>query len=206
MQSIQNQLISRIYGRGRGWVFTQNDFKAIGSREAVDIALFRLNKKNTIRKATRGVYYYPEIGKLLGKELPPDTDQIARAIARRYSWRIQITGMSALNYFGLTTQVQGRITYLSDGPGRKFEFAGFSIQFRKTALKESGFRLRETGLMVQAIKALGEERIDEAVISAIKDKINPVLFNTILKESQSVAQWVYDVVKRICIKEEVCEK
>lgn len=206
MQSIQNKIVSRIYGKGRGWAFTQNDFKKIASRNAIDIAFYRLNKRNTIGRVARGVYYYPEVGKLLDREMPPDTDQVARAIARRYSWRIQITGMSALNYFGLTTQVQGRITYLSDGPNRKFEFAGCSIQFKKTALKESGFKLRETGLIVQAIKALGEERINMDVISAIRDKINPVLFNTILNESQSVTQWIYDVVKEVCRKEEVCEK
>jgi len=73
-------------------------------------------------------------------------------------------------------------------------------------LKESGFKLRETGLIVQAIKALGEERINQDVISAIRDKINPVLFNTILNESQAVTQWIYDVVKEVCRKEEVCEK
>jgi len=203
MQTIENKIVSRIYGKGRGWAFTQNDFKDIASRSAIDITLHRLNKKDTIRRATRGVYYYPEIGKLLGKKMPPNSDQVARAIARKYSWRIQITGMSALNYFGLTTQVQGRITYLSDGPSKKYEFAGQTIQFKKTALKELSFKLRETGLIVQAIKAIGEKRINQDTILVIRSKINPVKFNTILNESQSVTQWIYDVIKEICKREEI---
>ena len=80
MQSIENKIISRIYGKGRGWVFTQIDFVDIASRNAIDIALYRLNKKNSISRVIRGVYYYPEIRNLLGREMPPDSDTVARVI------------------------------------------------------------------------------------------------------------------------------
>jgi len=201
MQSIENKIISKIYGKGRGWAFTQNDFKDIASRNAIDIALHRLNKRNTIRRALRGVYYYPEIGKLLGREMPPDTDQIARAIARKHSWRIQITGMSALNYFGLTTQVQGRVTYLSDGPTKEYDAGGYTIAFKNTSLKESGFKHRETGLIVQAIKSLGKENITEDVLFSIREKIPSSLYPAIIRESKAVAQWIYDTVRVLCEEE-----
>ncbi|MCD6589100.1 MAG: hypothetical protein J7K88_11180 [Candidatus Fermentibacteraceae bacterium] len=198
MQSIEDKIISRIYGRGRGWAFTQNDFKDIAGRSAIDIALYRLHNKDTIRRAIRGVYYYPSIGKLLGKKLPPDTDQIARAIARKFSWRIQITGMSALNYFGLSTQVPGKVTYLSDGPTREYNFTGQSIVFRHTSLKESAFKHRETGLIVQAIKTLGRKRITSEVIYQIRIRTKPSMLKAILKDAQPVSQWILDAIKEIC--------
>ncbi|GEM_PF-3596211 len=34
MQSIDNKVVSRIYGKHRGWVFTPNHFLDLGSRTA----------------------------------------------------------------------------------------------------------------------------------------------------------------------------
>ena len=46
---------------------------------------------------------------------------MAHALARKFNWRIQPSGDAALNLLGLSTQVQGRWIYLSDGPGRELE-------------------------------------------------------------------------------------
>ena len=53
MQSIKNKVIARIYGKGRGWVFTQSDFGDISNRDGIDtvtignIAEVRLSKYPT---------------------------------------------------------------------------------------------------------------------------------------------------------------
>jgi hypothetical protein len=39
MEYIENKIISRIYGHGRGWVFTPNDFIDCGGRSAIDIVM-----------------------------------------------------------------------------------------------------------------------------------------------------------------------
>ncbi len=49
-QSISRYIISRIYGRGRGSVFTPNDFIDLGSRDAIDQSLHRLTELGTIRR------------------------------------------------------------------------------------------------------------------------------------------------------------
>ena len=54
MQSIEDKVLSRIYGKGRGWAFFQKDFSDIGSRSSLDIALYRLVDKGTVRRAMRG--------------------------------------------------------------------------------------------------------------------------------------------------------
>ena len=58
-QSIDNMILSRIYGRHRGWVFTPMQFLDLGSRMAVDQTLGRLTKAGIIRRLTRGLYDYP---------------------------------------------------------------------------------------------------------------------------------------------------
>ncbi len=36
MQSIENKVISRIYGRSRGWAFTKADFSSDFKRASID--------------------------------------------------------------------------------------------------------------------------------------------------------------------------
>jgi len=97
MQSIENKVINRIYGNGRGWAFFKNDFVDLGSANAVDLALHRLLRKGKIRRVIRGVYDYPKYSKLLEQNLSPDIDQVAQALARKFGWKIQISGNAALN-------------------------------------------------------------------------------------------------------------
>ncbi|MGH7250196.1 MAG: hypothetical protein ACREGC_04425 [Minisyncoccia bacterium] len=51
MKTIDSRLKSRVYGSGRGSVFTPSDFLDIGVRDAVDQALSRL-AANTTRSIT----------------------------------------------------------------------------------------------------------------------------------------------------------
>src|SRR6266566_1541162 len=66
MQSIDNKLLSRVYGAGKGSVFTQGVFLDLGSRAAVDKALSRLAQKGTLRRLARGLYDNPKTHPDLG--------------------------------------------------------------------------------------------------------------------------------------------
>ena len=48
MESITEKVFSRIYGHGRGWVFSQIDFFDLGSKNAIDTIVSRSTKKGTI--------------------------------------------------------------------------------------------------------------------------------------------------------------
>jgi predicted transcriptional regulator of viral defense system len=56
MQSIENNMFKKISGHGKGWAFSPKDVSPLASREAVDRALHRLEKKGTIRRVLRGLY------------------------------------------------------------------------------------------------------------------------------------------------------
>lgn len=113
-------MLSRIYGNGRGWAFSQADFADLGSRSAVDSTLHRREKERLIRRVLRGIYDYPRFSTLLEKQIDPDVDKVAHALARKFAWRIQPDGATAQNLLGLSTQVPARVVYLSDGPARTY--------------------------------------------------------------------------------------
>lgn len=190
-----------IYGRGRGWAFTKVDFVAKFGESNIHKALSSLTQAGKIRRVSPGVYDYPRQSEWLEQTLSPDIDQVAQALARKFNWRIQPTGDAALNLLGLSTQVPGRWVYLSDGPNRRYTIAKHTLVFKKSALKDTGFKYRESGLVVQALKALGKERVDQSVIKTIRQHLGPKNYEHILQDTRSVTGWIYQIIKQICSKE-----
>lgn len=198
MQTINNKILSRIYGRGRGWAFSPSEFVGEFDRKQIDNALSDLTEEGKIRRICRGMYDYPKQSDLLKRELSPDHDQVTQAFARKFNWRILPSGDAALNLLGLSAQVPGKFLYLSDGPNRKYSILNYKLEFKKTALKEIGFKHRESGLIVQALKALGKEYITSDVIEKIRKQVDPAKYGKILKDTKTVTGWVYDCIRQIC--------
>lgn len=201
MQSIEQKILSRIYGRGRGWAFTKTDFVAGFGEANIHQALSALARADKIRRVCHGVYDYPRYSDLLGQTLSPDIDQVADALARKFNWRIQPSGEAALNLLGLSTQVPGRWVYLSDGPSREYavgEDGRQILEFRKSPLKDTGFKYRESGLLVQALKALGKERVDATVIETLRRRLEPRLCRRILADTRATTGWILQIIKQVC--------
>jgi len=207
MQNTHKKTVARIYGHGRGWIFTKADFADLGRDDAIRKILSRLCSNGTIARIASGLYYYPAYSELLKATLAPSADEAARAVARKHGWRIQPSGAAAANYFGISTQVPGRFVYYSDGPSKEFHIGTYVIKFKKTSLKESGFRLPESGLIVQALKEFGPDRLDQDVIEGIRRRIQPELRTKIIRDTRSVAAWIHDAIKMICRKndKEACD-
>lgn len=198
MESVENQLLAQVRREGNGWAFTPKDFSSLASREAVDLALHRLHQKGVIRRVMRGVYDVPRKSRLLDQPLSPDPDAVANALARRFGWRIQPDGATALNLLGLSTQVPARTTYLSDGPDRDYLVGKTELRFQHTALKEAGFKLRESALLVQGLKALGAQHVTQNVEQTMRSWLKPELRNQVLMDTRNTADWVYRILKRVC--------
>ncbi|WP_297525696.1 DUF6088 family protein [Sulfurovum sp.] len=198
MNSLHDKAFYFISGHGRGWAFSANDLLKKFSRQQADNVLSDLVKEGKIRRVCRGIYDYPKYSEFLKQDLSPDIDQVARAFARKFNWRIEILGDTALNMLGLSTQVVAKYVYLSDGPGRTYDILGTTLEFKKSSLKNIGFKYKESSLIVQALKALGKERITDDVIETIRKRIEPKMYSKILKDTQSSTVWIYETIKQIC--------
>jgi hypothetical protein len=74
VQSIALSVRSRVFGNGRGWVFTPKHFQDLGSDAAIDSALRRLKAVGTIRQLARGLYETKNGNKTSVVEYEPDSD------------------------------------------------------------------------------------------------------------------------------------
>src|SRR6202162_617021 len=157
-QSIDSMILAAINGRGRGAVFVPADFLALGSREAVDLALHRLARKGTIRRLTRGVYDFPKEHPVLGL-LSPSADAVAHALAGRDRTRLQPAGAYAANILGLSEQVPAKAVFLTDGPSRTVKIGPTTIQLRRTTPRNMEAAGRLSGLLMKALLEVGGERV-----------------------------------------------
>jgi hypothetical protein len=200
-QTIDHKISARIYGNGRGWVFSQKDFADIAKTPTIHWALYELERSGTIRRVLRGLYDYPRHSKLLGEPLPPDLHQVARALARKFGWRIQPGGAAALNLLDLSTQVPARIEYLSDGPNRKYTVGKTEVRFRHQALKDAGLKMEESVILVQGLKELGTKRVSDEVIERMRNWLPPGRRSRVLRDTKGTTDWVYDALKQICAED-----
>ena len=200
MQSIENKIYKRICAKGRAWTFSDKDFLDIGSRGSVRLALFRLVNDGKIRRVIRGIYDYPRFSKMLGQWLSPDLNQVAQVLACKFGWRIQPSGDTALNLLGLSTQVPGKMIYLSDGPSRIYSIGKLQLIFKNTVLKHVSLKYRQSTWIVQALHTLKQGRVNEKVIQKIRFQFDVSMRKKILLDVHSVTGWIYDCIRMICVE------
>jgi len=156
--SITKQVEQKINRMQSGKIFFISDFASFSNDTAVRQALIRLANSKEIVNISQGIYYKPLIDKKLGVVYPSVT-QLAQAIARRDKARIIATGSFAMYKLGLTTQIPMNIVYLTDGSARKIQVKRMKITFKKTSPKNLAVQHEFTGLLIQALKEIGEKNI-----------------------------------------------
>lgn len=191
-------IVSRIYGRGRGWAFSQADFADLAGATTVNSTLRRLVEEETIRRVFTGMYDYPRYSELLKQTMAPDVYQVAQALARKFRWEIQPEGASALNLMGVSTQVPAQYLFHSDGPSRDYEIDKTKLQFKRVATKEMKFSHGESAMIVHGLKSLGPDHIDDEVIQTIRDWLPAEKRAKVLRDTRTVTEWVRSALRRIC--------
>ncbi|MBI3616877.1 MAG: hypothetical protein HY210_01465 [Candidatus Omnitrophica bacterium] len=199
MKSIEDNIYMRISGKGPLWAFSETDFGDIGSREAVRQALVRLVKQGKIRRVIRGLYDYPKYSEMLKQQMSPDLGQVAHALARKFGWRIQPSGDTALNFLGISTQVAGKVVYFSDGPEREYLVGKQPLIFQKTLLKHAALKYPETALIVQALEVLTRDRFNPGIAKKIRSHFDKSMLKKILLDAQSVKGWIHKCIRVICV-------
>lgn len=196
MQTIDDKLISRIYGSGRGSAFTPNAFLDLGSRAAVDKALSRLATKGTIRRLARGLYEYPRQHPELG-QLSPDIEKVAKALAGKDRIRLQPAGAYATNLLGLSEQVPAKVVFLTDGPSRTVKFGRQEIQLRLTTPRNMAAAGRLSGLLMQALRHLGKEHITPERMKHLKRTLPAKERQRLLKDLRLAPAWMHPLFREL---------
>ena len=199
MQSIDDKLISMVYGHGRGFVFTPKLFSSLGDPRVVGTVLTRLSRKGTIRRLARGLYDYPRKHDELGL-LAPSIDDVAHALKGRDAVRLQPSGAYAANLLGLSDQVPMRVVFLTDGPSKNVKLGQQEIILKRTTPRNMATAGRTSGLVIQALRHLGQRHTDDTVLHALKSRLSDGDKKQLIKDLQYAPAWIADIIRNIAKK------
>ena len=158
MKSTAELIEKRIKSKAKGTILFPTDFTDLGTSEAIRLHLFRLEKEGLIKRISQGIYVRPRESKLLGT-LTPSAEEVANSIAKRDRIRCIPTGSYALHALGLSTQVPMKIVLLTDGSSRVIHIGNRTITFKKTTPKFLLTKGKISGLVIQAIKEIGKDKM-----------------------------------------------
>jgi len=193
--TIQARILDRIRARGRGRVYIPQDFLDLGARAAIDSALHRLVKAGDLKRPGRGLYHYPEEGRL--GVVPPEEGDFIAAIGRRTGSVMQLAGPGALNSLGLSTQVPARSLYLTDGPSRTLSLGNRRIEFRNTSTRYLIEPGTTVGLVVQALRELGKEGVDPEVVAHLQGTLAEGDLRRLRRARRRLPAWMQQAIKAL---------
>jgi hypothetical protein len=195
-QSVESKILAAVRRRRRGCVFTPSEFTDFGTREAVDVALHRLTRQGAVRRLVRGVYDYPRMHPVLGALAPP-AEAVARALAGRDRTRLQPAGASAANALGLSEQVPAKVVFLTDGPSRTVTIGPTTIQLRRTTPRNMETAGRLSGMLIQALRAVGQDHIEQAHLEHLKRTLPEEERQALLKDLRLAPAWMHPIFREL---------
>jgi len=192
---VEYQITEALKQLPKGSVLFVDDFLDYGNPESVKKALLRLKEKKILVRLAHGIYLFPKIDKEFGV-LFPSTEDIAKAIARRDKARIVLTGVQALNKLGLSSQVPMKVVYLTDGATRTVKVGKRTISFKKTSPKNLLTQGEISSLVIQALKTIGQKKVDDEIISKIHLLLKNEQQENIMNDAKLAPAWIHKILKQ----------
>jgi len=152
--------------------------------------------QGTIRRLARGLYEYPREHPELGM-LSPDIERVAKALAGKDRIRLQPAGAYATNLLGLSEQVPARIVFLTDGPSRTVKIGRQEIQLRRTTPRNMAASGRLSGLLMQALRHLGQAHITRARVEHLKRTLPKKERRQLLKDLPLAPAWMHPLFREL---------
>lgn len=177
----------------KGNILFVDDFLDFGNSESIKKALFRLTEKELLIRLAHGIYLYPKKDKDLGI-LYPSSEEIAIAIANRDKARIIPTGVQALNKLGLSTQIPLKVVFLTDGAARSVKIGKRTITFKKTSPKNLMVKGEISGLVIQALKSIGQNKIENDVLTKLLTTLKKEKKEIILRDAKLAPAWINKIL------------
>lgn len=192
---LENKVAKGLKAAKKGKIIFADNFADHDNIESINKVLFRLKEKGLIIRLAHGIYLYPKTDKNLGV-LYPSVEEIAAAIARRDKARIIPTGIQALNKLGLSTQIPLKAVYLTDGAARNVRIGNRTITFKKTSPKNLLAKGEISGLVIQALKSIGKDKLTEDLLIRVEDMLKKEKKGNILHDAKLAPAWINKILMR----------
>lgn len=153
MSGIANKILSSTKESSEGTVFSAKECLHLGSRAAVDQALFRLTREGSLLRVGRGRYVRPVETRFGSRS--PSPERVVQSLAEGNGETIVPSGAVAANELGLTTQIPVRPVFLTSGRSRWLRLGRQVVELQHAPAWQLRSSLQSGGQAVRALAWLG---------------------------------------------------
>ena len=196
INSLEQLLVKRIRAKGAGAVFTPAAFFDLGNRAAIDQTLSRCVRAGIIQRIGRGLYEKPRMHPKLGR-LAPSAEIVAKAVTQQAKALLLPSGAHAANLLGLTEQVPTKIVYLTDAGNRRIRMGKTIIVLKHVSPQTLRTKSHISALVIQAFRYLGRRRVDEEMVSRLRQKLPPRDRKLLIPDARHAPGWIADLFHRL---------
>lgn len=194
-QNIEQKVFNKMKRAKQGTLFFIEQFSELAEQAAIRKALQRLKENEKIVRVAQGIYVIPKESELVGKIIP-GAEEVIAAIAKKDQFRIVPTGIQAQHLLGLSTQVPMKLVYLTDGAPRTIHIGKQTINLKKTIPKNLIAKGEISGLVIQALKTIGKDKLEEKIETIILEQLKNEKPENILHDSKLAPAWIATILKK----------
>ncbi len=167
--SIIEEIRRTIVKSKKGTLFFNNSFPEY-DEEYVRHVLSDLCAQGVVERIAFGIYLKPMMSRF-GMVYPP-VSEIVRAIAVRDRAKILPTGNTAMNQLGLPKQMPMNLEFITSGSAREIKLGNRTIKLRRSVPKNFEYKGELMPVLVQALKAIGQENLTDEHCRIIRKLMN----------------------------------
>ena len=90
-----------------------------------------------------------------------------------------------------------KVVYLTDGPSKTIQVGKRQIQLRQTTPKNMATAGKISGLAIQALKHIGKDQVDDAVIATLSKRLDDAARKQLIKDIRSAPAWIADIFRKL---------
>jgi len=95
-----------------------------------------------------------------------------------------------------------KIVYLTDGRSRTVQIGKKHIILKRTTPRNMATAGRISGLVIQALRHLGRQHVDEDIITQLDGRLDANAKKQLLKDVRFAPAWIADIMRRLGKKKE----
>ena len=121
---------------------------------------------------------------------------MANALKGRDATRLQPSGAYAANLLGLSNQIPMKIVFLTDGASKCVKLGKQEIILKRTTPRNMATAGRISGLVIQALRHLGQKHVDESVLHTLDRRLGNDDKKQLAKDLQYAPAWIADLLRK----------
>lgn len=189
--SVAMKVTYRVERMKRGSPFSIAGFYTLGSRTSVQKALSRLAKEGVVERVSKGFYVRPKpLPSMPSIKVGASAEQVARAWAKSYGYKMVRQGQEAAYRLGFQTQAPMKVIFWTNGPSREFKIGNEVVEVRHISHHKLRWEGEPEGELLRGMLATRPASVDVSHLKKAFERLSlkPFEVNEIVRKLSMLPQ------------------